>query len=185
MQKRGAVELSINMLVVIIISLVILGAGVTLLYKFISGAEEIKAQLDERTKAELERLLIDQGKKVALPLHIATVPRGEPHVFGIGILNIDEEHTQYQIEVTLDKVVDENNQPISPIYEAERHRKVQEWTLYDQSLMTIQTGEHQQQAILVNLPKDAAKGTYIFSAKVTNEEGQQYGNVQQFYVNAR
>src|SRR3989338_1661935 len=87
MNHKGAIELSVNTLVVVIISLVILAGGITLLYKFIAGAEEIKADLDARTTEELERLLVQQGKKVALPLHVADVERGKTHVFGLGILN--------------------------------------------------------------------------------------------------
>ena len=65
--KKGALGLSIETLVIIIISLVILSAGITLIYQFISGAEEVKAQLDQKTQDELDRALTAQGKKVALP----------------------------------------------------------------------------------------------------------------------
>ena len=90
--KKGALGLSVETLVIIIISLVILSAGITLIYQFISGAEDIKAQLDQKTQEELDRLLVTQGKKVALPMHVATIRRGESHVFGIGILNTFDEN---------------------------------------------------------------------------------------------
>src|SRR3989344_8163548 len=98
---KGAIELSMNMLVMIIISIVILTGGMVLLYKFIGGAEDIKSQLDTRTDSELERLLVDQGKQVALPLHTATVTRGESHVFGIGILNIGSVGNEFLLRVEL------------------------------------------------------------------------------------
>jgi hypothetical protein len=87
-----------NMLVVIILSLVILVGGVAFLYKLIAGAEQIKTDLDYRTQAELERLLVEQGQQVALPFRQATVNRGDHHVFGLGILNIGEKQ-EFHIKV--------------------------------------------------------------------------------------
>ncbi|MBI2112052.1 hypothetical protein HYT52_00760, partial [Candidatus Woesearchaeota archaeon] len=84
--KQGAISLSMNLLVILIISLVILGMGVTLLYKMVGTALVEKEKLDARTQQELLRLLVDEGKKVALPLHIADLYGNEKHVFGIGIL---------------------------------------------------------------------------------------------------
>ena len=66
MRKKGAIELSMSTLVIVIISMVVLGLGVKLLYSFVSGTEQIKGQLDEQTQTELQRLLVDQGKQVAL-----------------------------------------------------------------------------------------------------------------------
>src|SRR3989344_2758265 len=105
MHKKGAIGLAVDVLVIIIISLVILAGGITILYKFIGGAEQTKAQLDERTNQELERLLVDQGQQVALPLHTAAIERGDSHVFGLGILNIGGVGNQFKVQVELDKMV--------------------------------------------------------------------------------
>ena len=172
MEKRGAIGLSINILVIIIISLVILGSGVTLLYKFISGAEEIKGELDVRTDQELERLLVDQGQRVALPLHAATVLRGETHVFGLGILNIGPKE-DFQIFVSLSDAFNEQNEVITNVDE-------DEWIFYDESKFTLEQNENQKEPILVSVPKDAVPGSYVFVATVSTTEI--YGNPQTFFV---
>ena len=86
--KRGAIGLAINMIVIIILSIVILGLGIAFLQSIMGGANDLKADLDAQTSNELERLMMDQNKKVAVPLNTATLFGGDTHVFGVGILNI-------------------------------------------------------------------------------------------------
>ena len=178
--KKAAIGLSINTLVVVIISMVILTSGITLLYKFISGAEDIKSGLDQRTSEQLERLLVDQGKKVALPLHTADVQRGESNIFGLGIMNIGGAE-EFTIEITLSKYVDENGE-IGGL----TTNDVYSWLLFDAGPHTIKENEFHKEGINVIIPKEALKGQYIFNARVFREEDgvrTQYGNTQKFTVN--
>ncbi len=178
MNKKAAIGLSINTLVVIIISLIILAGGVTLLYKFIGGAEQLKTDLDTKTEAELEKLLVDQGKRVALPLQVASVSRGEGHVFGLGILNIGGVGNSFRIIVDLSAALDElENEFTAP--------EANSWSFYDDNAIIIPESGHEKKGIMVTVPKDAKKGKYIFNAKIILENGEQYGNTQKFYVNVK
>lgn len=177
--KKGALGLSVETLVIIIISLVILSAGITLIYQFISGAEDIKAQLDQKTQEELDRLLVTQGKKVALPLHVATVRRGESHVFGIGILNTFDENKNFFVGVHLQKVADETEQDITLQLDAD---EIKGWVFYNSGAIMIESNANHKEALLVQVPKAAVKGQYIFLATVLLEEGAVYGNPQTFVV---
>jgi hypothetical protein len=181
MQRKGAIGLSINTLVVIIISLVVLAGGITLLYKFIGGATDIKTQLDSRTNAELERLLVDQGKLVALPLHVATIQRGESHIFGIGILNIGEVGNQFFVKVDPVKVISEQEEDITGQVNL---NNVYTWLLFDDSELTIKEGQHSKEIISVDVPDDAVVGQYVFNAKVF-ANNDQYGTTQKFYVTVK
>lgn len=176
MRRKGAIGLSINTLVVVIISLVILGAGITLLYKFIGGARDIKEGLDQRTDQELEYLLVDQGKQVALPLHTTTLRGGDGHIFGVGILNIGGEGDNFQIQVNPPKFINKEGETI------ENYEAATTWLLYHDELIIINEGEHHKESISVDLPNDAPKGQYIFNVKIFAGEDQ-YGNTQKFYVN--
>jgi len=178
---QGAIGLSIETLVIIIISLVILGAGITLIYQFIRGAEEIKGELDVKTQDELERLLVGQGKKVALPLHVATVPRGESHVFGLGILNTFDHTENFQIRIRLSKAVDETKADITTQVNAQ---EIAGWALYNTASIAIESNANNKEAILIQVPKDAIKGEYIFVAEVYDSKNLLYGNPQTFIVKA-
>ncbi len=182
MKKRAALGLSINLLVTVIISLVILIGGIAFLYQLIGGAEEIKTELDVRTQAELERLLIDQGKKVALPYHAATIPRGETHVFGLGILNIDESKfgDEFRLEISLSKALDETKKeyPSPPSTDS--------WLFYNPGPFTIKENQHRSEPLLVKVPKDAPQGTYIFNVQVIcqgeKDLCQPYDSIKKFTV---
>ena len=179
MNKKAAVSLPINLMVVIIISLVILGLGVTLLYKFMGEAEKIKADLDDKTAQELERLLVDQGQMVALPLHVAYLNPGEDHVFGIGILNINPVN-DFTIEVSLSAAADLQGNPI-----LEDQAQTAPWLLYPINPLTIKENKHVKEGIMVSVPKTAVKGQYIFNVIILDSSGNQYGNTQKFYVNVK
>ncbi|MAF99362.1 MAG: hypothetical protein CMH61_02010 [Nanoarchaeota archaeon] len=86
MNKRG-VQLAINMIVVIIISLSIMALGFVLLNKFISNADEITVLLDQRTKDQLNNLLFNEGQQIALSRSTVKIKQ-DNEIMGIGILNI-------------------------------------------------------------------------------------------------
>ena len=180
--KKAAIGLSINTLVVVIISLVILGSGITMLYKFIGGAEDIKGQLDSKTNEELERLLVNQGERVALPLNSVTIPKDEGHVFGIGILNIAEK-ADFTVVVGLSKFINANGEivEINPSKETE----ILEWLLYNSEPITLGENEHYKESIMVNVPNTATEGQYIFKAQIMMNEVESYGNIQKFYVTVK
>ena len=176
MKKKGAIGLSMNVLVVIIISLVILGMGVTMLYSFIGGATDIKTKLDAKTDAELERLLVNQGKMVALPLHVADVERGELHIFGIGIMNVGDVGEEFQINVELSKAYNEDDVEITSTVGTSG------WFEFNNEAIHIQEGDHVKELIGVSVPPNALKGQYVFNARVS-ANNEPYGNKQNFIVN--
>lgn len=185
MSKKATLSLSMETLVVVIISIVILAGGISLLYKFIGGAEDIKGELDRKTQDELERLLVDQGMRVALPLHAADVLRGENHVFGLGILNTLSSRKSFTLQVRLKKVVDEAQKDITGQVDPQ---SVIKWALYNTEPILLDPVEHRKEPILLNVPKDTVKGQFIFSAVVkVNIDGKDvaYGNPQTFIVNVK
>ena len=174
--RKGAIELATSTIVTIIISLVILAFGIVFLYNLVYGAESIKSDLDERTNEELEHLLTDQGKQVALPFQTANIYPGENHVFGIGILNTKEE-ADFTIGVECKIYVNEEGAGGAT-------DKCNGWYLYNTETFSLEQGEHRKEGIMVNVPNDAPKGEYIFNVNIISGENA-YGNPQKFYVNVK
>lgn len=182
MDRRGAIELSMNTLVIVIISLVILGSGITLLYKFVDISIDKKEQLDQRTNEELEHLLVDQGKQVALPLHVADIQAGESHVFGLGILNSDKKYgNEFTINVELNKAIDKVGTDIKE----EVKESTETWPLYSTDPLLIEENEHKKESILVDVPTNAKKGQYIFDVIIKTADGKPYGTKQKMIVNVK
>ncbi|MBI2572651.1 hypothetical protein HYV86_02215 [Candidatus Woesearchaeota archaeon] len=182
MNHKGSIELSLNTLVVVIISVVILSGGVTLLYKFVTQAEDTKAQLDARTIQAIEDMVVDQGKQVALPFHTAKVERGQVHAFGVGVLNIYPEDTSFEISVQPVKLLDGSGNEISAQGELERALR---WVSYDTESFTLKENQHDKKSIFVAPDETAKVGQYVFTVKVlTRLDGNlvTYGTVQKMYV---
>ncbi len=167
------------MLVVIIISLVVLGLGITLLYKFVGGAEQIQQDLDSRTKDELRRLLINQGKQVALSARTATIQRGDSYLIGLGILNTGEEQ-DFRLVIELSKALSEQGEDITAQIAA---AETQQWWLYDRRPFSISANGQHTGGLLVTPSKDMPSGQYFFKLRVHSADGEQYGNTQNAVLN--
>lgn len=176
--NRKGIELTLNFIVTIILGLAILGLGMVLLRQFVGGAEDIKSQIDEQTDAQLESLL-QSGQPVAIPLNRATITRGDQHIFGLGIRNIDDT-ASFDVAITISTAVDKQNQPITNI-------NIPDWIRYERGPFTLEKNELKKTAILVSVPNDATAGTYIFNVNVDRKGNsdvmaQSYGGVQKFWV---
>jgi hypothetical protein len=179
MQKRGAIGLSINMLVVIIMSIVILVGGIAFLYKMIGDTEGIQKSLNEGTRRELDRLIMGQGKRVAIAFQSQTLNRGDSHIFGIGILNIDSTLSDFYMDVQVSKFTDKTGVELTNTVD------VDEWVRYSRGPYPILENEMHSESIRIEVPKTAESGEYIFNARVYSSviaAGNEYGNTQKFYV---
>ncbi|HLD05841.1 MAG TPA: hypothetical protein VJG90_09050 [Candidatus Nanoarchaeia archaeon] len=85
MQKKG-IELSINMLVVLILSIVIFGGGIAIFYKAFAKGQEQVYYLDQASQRQIENAL-DDGSLVAIPISSKTIERNGHATFGIGVTN--------------------------------------------------------------------------------------------------
>ena len=72
----------------LIIALVVFGMGIVLFTKFFQEAENIKQNLDDQTRRELESKMMSSSEKIVIYPTSITVKKGKSGVIGVGILNI-------------------------------------------------------------------------------------------------
>ena len=177
--RRGAIDLSMNMIVMIIISLAILAGGIVFINKLINDATEIKAQIDQNTEERLSDLLVEQGQQVAFPFHTKDIARGEHHVFGIGILNTGDVGNQFKIMIEFDRIKDASGMDVQLTINPA------EWARYNREELIILEGESAKEGILIQVPNDAPSGQYFFKALVLLPSGETYGLPQRFDVKVK
>ena len=97
MNKRG-IELSVNFLVMLILSLIVFMFGLYLVYQFFGTAVDLQTQLDEQTEKELQAMLIS-GERVALPKTQVNLQRGKSYTFGLGILNTLGAEKEFSVNI--------------------------------------------------------------------------------------
>jgi len=147
MDKKGF-ELSINMLVVIILSLAILGMGYMIFNTILTQANELNLKMSDNAKEQLFKAL-DDGSTIFIPEKDITVNRGDPAIFSISFWN--ELDKTYTFKVSLTK-----NDPT--------YSGTIEMLTYD---FTLKPNEKAAAKIGVTVPKDTPKGQYGFDVKIT------------------
>ena len=175
MNRTAAVELSLNFFITVLISLVVLAASLTLLYKFVAQSEATQQDLEDRTKAEIASLL-DQGNQIVIPFSRQTLPRGEEHVFGVGIVNVLE-RKEFKLAIELSSA-ESNGADIRPEVQLNR------WASFVNTPFTLEKNQRHTARVLIMVPTEAKSGTYIFNVKVF-ENGPQpriYDNIKKIVI---
>lgn len=150
---KKAIELSVNFLVIIILSLVIFGLGVYFIQLIFSGAEEIHKKIDDQTQERIFNLL-DSGQTVAIPYATATVRRGTEKVFGVGIRNTDNSDANFAMEVN----------PSGGGYYQYLSSTHIDGDFY------LAPNEKQVQLVIISVDKEAEPGNYAFVVKVKKND---------------
>ena len=168
MNKKGF-ELSINMMVVIILSLVLFGAGIFIFAKIINTSQDFKDNLDERTIEQLDQVM-DDGSLVVVPRNSLTVKRGESALFAYGFWN-EEGGTILSAAVSNFNVLVDDKDSTG-------------WTReFVNNYQNIKINERVHGLISIQVPKDALKGQYAFDIEIEkNNVGLYGGSLKRIYV---
>ena len=101
MNKKAALELSANFLVILIIAISVFGMGIRMTYQLMTKAEEIRSDVDESTQREIEEALTT-GEIVSIPINHKKTKTGKSVVFGLGIFN-SESTQSFIVDMNLEK----------------------------------------------------------------------------------
>ena len=96
MKRKGAIELSVNFLVILVISLVVFGFGLSLFWKIYAQADEQMGQMSQSMEREIQSRL-HSGDKVSIVPRQLDMSRNEDRIIGIGIRNIESDKTKFKI----------------------------------------------------------------------------------------
>jgi|FLOH01.1.fsa_nt_gi hypothetical protein len=162
MNKKGF-ELSINMIVVIILSIVIIGFGIMIFNQIINKGYDLQTDLDKKTQDELDRLM-DDGGLVVMPGPIQEANLGDYVYFPIGITNDFASQESFTITI-----VPQNDTP--------------NWDLVFNHNHDIQSKGRVYLKIAIGVPDDypLEEGQYGFIVEV-KRQAQIYGNKKLVYV---
>lgn len=182
LSNHGSVQLTMNFLITIIISITLLVAGLALIRQFYTVTQETQKDLDERTQQRLEQLL-GEGQQVVVPFGQQAIERGGSYVFGLGILNIENDDL-FNVEVTVSSVFDETNRELTAQEIGQLVPPPADWFLFDDTEQNIPKNEQRVVSLLVEVPLTAPSGLYNFNVKVVRN-GQQYDKVQKIRINVQ
>lgn len=163
MGRRASLELSAQMIVILIISIAILGMGLILVRKIYSSAIRDVGDIDQRTKDILFDQL-DRGERVVNPFNRQEVPRRKMASFDIALRNQLNSNggNNFRLNVTPSLV------PAGVVKD-----EVHNWTIAgDEYPLNIKeeyvlNNKREAMRIVIAVPKDAVAGTYAFNLDIS------------------
>ena len=172
--KRG-IELSMNFIVVLIISIVVFAFGIRFIYKLVSDTNDFAGMTFDQLDDAISSLICGSSDRVCITGDQKEVRRDQIAVFGIKIMNVLDSQN-FNIIVTRPSPggYTKNNKEIFG-------DKI-DWKPKIRSVY-IASNEEMKVGVGIYVPKTAVSGDYIFNVDIRSQDGSPYSNMQKFYVN--
>jgi len=169
MNNKKGIELSINFLVIIIMSLLVFFFGARFIYNLGSQATELQEMTVDELDRKIGNLVCEGSEKVCLGFDKKTVKRGELGIFGLRIINIlDSQNFDVIVSRPTPSGYTKKGEDIT----------TDSLTVRPESRSVfIKKNEEKNLAIGVEVPKDARSGTHIFDVKIMP-----YDSLHKIYV---
>lgn len=183
---RG-IELSLNFIVILIISLVMFGFGVTFVYNLAAGTESIKSMTLEQLDDSIVDLRCRYNEKVCLDRDRIELRQGELRVLTLRVLNIDSADAEFRITVRKGIFVSPDNQRFAP---GEPGWENTILVLPEERFERIVANDAKTVGVGFERPKGGVqRGTYVFDIVIEKKDTTglfvEYDPVHKFYVNAK
>ena len=174
--KKAAIELSMNFLVMVIIAITIFGFGIGFVYTILNNAQSLKDLTTEDLDQRISDLMCKKTQKVCVEKEILVLSQGELEIVGIRILNIEDGGSEmdFKIEMSEGIYIDQDNnvQPITtPI-------KVMPIVRHE----TIRLNDMKSMGFGFEIDKYALRGTYVFNLNVTRPDMSKYDNLHKIRI---
>lgn len=190
--NKKAFSLSINFIVILIISIIVFSMGIFLVNKLFSFADEEKLRWDDMTQKEIEAAL-DSGDRVAIPRFKKTIGNGDFDTFGIGILNVLQgPDKDFNVSINFALASDKDGALICDNINPGPCGNPESWlrTTYDETepiTFKIPIKSNEKKDFLVGIKVDGApKGTYVFNVDIKYDDvgtWREYDSLHKLYVN--
>ena len=176
MDKKG-IELSINFIVILIISIIIFSLGATFIYNLGSEATELQSMTTDELDRKISNLACEGSEKVCFGFDKKIIEKGKLGIFSLRITNI---LASQDFEITVTRP--------SPCGYKKDNTEIPRDNCNDlmvkPALRTfrIEQNEEKDLAIGIQVPKKAVSGTYILDVYIKKSDGELYNPLYKLYV---
>jgi len=178
--NKKAIELSINFIVITVISILVFSFGIYLMNQFFNYGNKVIFEWDEKHESALEDMM-DRGEQVAIPFDHKKIGNTKYDKFAIGIFNtIGDAQNTFTTTVKFTQAYEPDGSSLALTINPN------DWLKSATGTVDPATGEitiiktiknYEKEKFLVGVtPTKAPEGTYLFEVKVTYGNGVQYGN---------
>jgi len=90
MSNKKGFEVAVGTIVLIILAVLVFIFAIAIVFKIFGGAEEIKSQIDIKTKSQIEAAMQRTNELVSIPFNVRQTKVGDVVNFGMGVKNIGD-----------------------------------------------------------------------------------------------
>lgn len=177
MLKKGAIELSVNFLVIIIISIVIFGFGVYFISKLSATATDLTQMTTSELDQKIASLVCEGFDRVCIGTEKKVIQKKKFDVFGIKIFNVMP--TQ-----NFDITVSTPSDKLGIKFDKTDILLTSPGLIVNPTSRSVNIGQNEEKniGIGVQVPPNAVPGTYILNVEIKSQNGNQYTPTQKLYV---
>lgn len=178
MNRKGAIELSIGTIVIIVLAMSMLILGLILVRDIFSGSTEAVDAINKGVISEINKLFTDDNKKIAISpstqeISIKQGARSQGFAFSVRNNNIEEKSFSFVVEVDPDFNIQQKCQI--------GYSEANSWAIIDSGSFTLGPGQKMDdpELVLFNLPENAPPCTipYRLDISIPGEGSYDYRKV--------
>ena len=151
--KKGAIELSIGTIVVIVLAMTMLILGIVLVRNIFTGATDNVIEINKGVEDEIKKLFSDEDERLAVRLsdNTARMKLGERFGVAFGVNNVktgETTVTTFNYEVTIDDPRIRENCGVS-------EQEAQSWVEFNTGTVSVRPGEVSAKSVIFDIPETA------------------------------
>lgn len=175
MLNKKSIELSLNFIVIIILSIIIFGYGIKFISDLFSQANELRDLTFDQLDEKISNIICEGSERVCIGADKKTIGKGKFDVFGVKILNIiNDENFEIKVSPSNPIGYKKNNDPISgPLLNINPKNRP----------LNIKKNQDKLIGIGVEVPTNVVSGTYILNVDIIiTSNAKKYVQTQKLYV---
>ena len=149
-KKRGAIELSMTTIIIVVIGVTMLTLGLRWIGGLFSDIEKQRQQIIEATEQQIREQFGESSDPINLLTKAISVKQGSFTDLGVGIKNTYSETHKFQYTVDL----------IEPPSGVTTQQLI--WIKWDKTVLTLSSGELYSDIVSIDPPKKIPIGAYRF-----------------------
>ena len=170
MHSKKSIELSLNFIIVIIISITIFGFGVLFISRLSSSATDLTKLTTSQLDEQISNIACGGYERVCISPEKKEIQREKFGVFGIKLFNIKSTEN-FEISIIPSTALNKNGLPITNSLTIKPHSRQ----------VDIKQNEEKIVGIGIGVPSNAPSGTYTFDVNIKNNN-EKYVPVQKLVV---
>lgn len=161
--KRGALELSINAIVIVILAMTLLGLGLGFVRNMFQDIGKTTTSVQDQVREQILEDLRTGDKKLSFPSSRLDVEKGQQEILAIGVKNVNPSDLNFQIKlVEISKDVNDVTQEVTINSDPNLDTRVNKYAyLWDDTTQSLSPGEPNVYPITLDTDRTAT-GTKLF-----------------------